>query len=623
MSAADPSEDLLVQRQRLYEYEAEFEAQNAALQEAYEELNRSRDRYRSLFEESPVAFVLVDRETNMLQVNAQAEAILGRGREGLLGRSFMNRVTAVHHVGLRTNLDIALLRGRRTTTIVRLAGEDVETWVRLDCGRLDLGGEPRVLVGVRDITRQHLAEDALRTSEARFRALFEASLDAVALLDGASLTLQEVNPSFVRLTGIGPEDLIGQRIRTLFPEEQRWAVSATLRQALHRGAAGPLAVAVEQADGSLRRVELSATAVRVGGGLFAMVSLRDVHEQWLAVQRRRATERRLWEVQKVEMLGAMAGGIAHDVNNTLASIHGLAQALLADLDGSDSEHARDLRQILDATTRGRDLTHNLLGFTRRDGAQKRTVDLSTLVERTRSLAERGLAAQVRLVDQVPSQPKRVEADPAQLEHVLLNLVRHAAAREPTAAIRIELDLERFASPDDAVGELEPGEYVCVRVVDNGQPMDPDALATAYEPRLDPTGGLDGVGLALNMVRTTIEEFDGEVESPARPTPAPPCPCGCVGSTARSRPPTPAPAEPLPCTACWSSTSSPWSCAPPPACSPPTATACTPPDAEPRASRPFVARTSTPPWSISPCPTWTARPCSASWWPWTPTPCWWA
>ena len=488
--------------QRLYEYEAEFEAQSAALREAYQELTHSRDRYRSLFEESPVAFVVIDVDTRIHEVNSLAEALLEADRERLLRSTLMSRISPVHHVSLRSNLDIALMRGRSTTSVARLAGEDLETWVRIDTGRLELQGERRLLVVLHDITRQYLAEDALRTSEARFRALFECSSDAVALLDGASLTLQEVNPAFVRLTSESPEELVGARLRGLFPEDQRWAVSATLRQALHRGEAGPLSVTLARESGDRRRIELSATAVRVGGGLFAMVTLRDVHEQWLSVQRRRAAERQLWQVQRVEMVGAMASGMAQDVANSLAAVEALAKQ------GLDGDPTEALEKILEAARLGRSLSHQVQGLGRQPAPEER-FDLSVVLRNAVSLARSGSDVAVDTRVEVPDGLWML-GDPGPVGQAVVNVLRNAMqASEDHGEVRLFAATQRLG--ERAIGELPAGCYVRLRIEDDGGGMAEDVLTHAFEPFYSTRPRGKGSGLGLSTARATIEEHGGLID----------------------------------------------------------------------------------------------------------------
>ena len=386
--------------------------------------------------------------------------------------------------------------------------------MRAHAGPLELDGEATIFVAFADVTQQHLAEDALRTSEARFRSLFEASVDGIALLDGPTLTLQEINPAFVRLTGVSPEDLVGSRIRALFPHDHRWAVSATLRQALHQGRGGPLAVSLLRPNDEQRRVELSASAVRVGGALFAMVSVRDVHEQWLSVQRRRVMERQLWQTQKAELLGDLAGGIAHEFNNTLAAIHGLATALRAGLpdDDTTSEQRKDLDAILEASTRGKHLALDLLGFAGRGAAESRVYDLRAVLDRVRSLAS---GFRPRLAVQLVEHERRipVSGDPVQLEHALLALVRSAAPGQASpggrSEARVEVRVADATRPLERTGPMQSGvelTLVAPGESDWSRRLTDSALAFA-----SPGGENFGEGIQYGMIFKTMEDHGGDIE----------------------------------------------------------------------------------------------------------------
>ncbi len=507
--SSEPDQDRrLEDLQRLYEYEAEFEAQSAALREAYDALARSRDRFRQLFEQAPVAFLVLTRDGRVVQVNEQAVALLGRRRERLVGQVLVNQVHPVHHAPLRAHLDLVLQTERATRTTLRLSGEQPR-YIRMDSGPLERDGQTYVLAAVVDVTEQRRAEEAVRESEARFRALFEASVDAFALLDGASLTVRELNPAFVRLTGAEPEDIVDRRVSQLFPEDQRWAVSATLREALHHGHAGPLAVTLARDHGhEPRRVELFATGVRVGGGLFAMVGLRDVHEAWMAIQRRRAMERQLWQVQKVEMIGALSRSAAQDLGNVLAGIRVLAEELARD----GAEPGR-VQGILDAVARGRQLTASVLGFGRREPGVTRSQGLERPVREALDLLRRTLAREARLELEVGPRVW-VHGDPGHLAQAVYNLAANGLqAAGPRGTVRVRIHREPLVS--GAVGDLPAGEYVCIRVQDDGPGMASGQLARAFDPFFTTRAPGEGTGLGLALVRLAAEEHRGHVELDSR------------------------------------------------------------------------------------------------------------
>ena len=189
MSDVEPPKDPDETRHRLIEYEAEFEAQNAELREAYAALSQSRDRYRELFESAPVALMRLESDMRIAQVNGPAEELLGKSRDKLVGRTFTALVSPISHAPLRANLDVVQVQRRQVRVLFKLDVPDRDVWVRAHAGPLELDGEATIFVAFADVTQQHLAEDALRTSEARFRSLFEASVDGIALLDGPTLTL--------------------------------------------------------------------------------------------------------------------------------------------------------------------------------------------------------------------------------------------------------------------------------------------------------------------------------------------------------------------------------------------------------------------------------------------------
>lgn len=512
MTSFPTEEDRLSTLQRLVEYEAEFEAQGVALREAYEALASSRDRFRQLFEEAPVAFLVLDSHATIVQANSRARTLFGdeEGRE-LSGRLLLPRIHATHHTPVLAHLDLVRRRKGVAECVVRVAGSEVRH-LRMESGLLVRDGKTVVLSALLDVTEQRLAQDAMRGSEARFRALFDASVDACVLLDGASLSITSVNPAFVRLSRVDPELALGRRVSALFPEDQRWAVSATLREALHHGRAGPLAVTLQaDEDDEPRRIELYATGVRVSGGLFAMVVLRDVHEQWLAVQRRRALERQLWRVQKVEMIGALASGAAADLGNVLGTVDGVLDVLEG---GDESERKAAMATLRRAARRGTELVRGLQGLPRNEEAPGGAHGLETVVAEALALVRRVKPDGVSVGIDVDA-ACWVRGDLALLAQMLFNLVAnavHAVGFEGHVDVRGFIDV---VGPG-AVEGLAAGEYVRIEVRDDGPGMPPEVLARAFDAFFTTKSAERGTGLGLALVRRTVEDLGGHVEIDSAP-----------------------------------------------------------------------------------------------------------
>lgn len=468
---------------------------------------------RALLALSPVATLIVERDGTIVELNAAAERLLARPDERLVGERLQERLSPLHHASLRTSLGLAV-RGTNPpqACTVRLAGS-AASWLQMDLGPVQVAGRACAVVVCQDVTAQRIAEESLSASEARFRALLDASEDAVALLDGPTLTLRRVNPAFVRMTRLSVEELVGRRVRLLFPDDQRWAVSATLRSALHDGAAGPLTVSLEGRAGVRRRVAMSVRSARVAGGLFCMISLRDQTEQWSSVRRRRALERQLWRVQRAEMLGAMAGSVADGMAEELGRIHRHVGAVLASEQQPEAELT--LRAAMDATHRGEELVGRLQGLAA--GAAPRPAEMwahELVEEAAEGLVRAGAPAPAPRIEDA-DRNLRVAGDRAQVLAALVHLMtvgQHALSPGgqlvvTVAPVRVE--------PDASEG-LPAGDYVRFVIGEVSGRMNLGQLSDAAMAGAGERLGGSGLKLGFATAQVSFGEHGGHVELASRP-----------------------------------------------------------------------------------------------------------
>lgn len=220
-------------------------------------------------------------------------------------------------------------------------------------------------------------------------------------------------------------------------------------------------------------------------------------------------EGQLAQAQKMEAVGKLTGGLAHDLNNTLAVILGNAELLAEDLEGKGIG-SDFTRPIIDASRRGGELISRLLAFARQQPLHPRATDVGQLTEDLRGMLERTLSAGIEIRTGVqPGTPKAL-ADPAQVESALLNLALNARDAMPGGGrLSIEVGLEHLG-PEHAAADPEvvPGDYVCLAVSDDGEGMDPETVARAFEPFFTTKGVGEGSGLGLSMVYGFAKQSGG-------------------------------------------------------------------------------------------------------------------
>jgi PAS domain S-box-containing protein len=369
---------------------------------------------------------------------------------------------------------------------------------------IDLGGESFVLHFAREITERKAAEAALRASEEKFSKAFDTSPDAIninRLADGVYLA---INPGFTRLTGYRPEDVLGRSSRVgdcniWSDDADRERMLAELRE---HGEVQGFEARFQAKDGREIIGRMSAATLMVGDESCVLTTTRDVTQRRQADQERRELEARLHQAQKLESLGSLAGGVAHDMNNVLGAILSLASARREGLEGSDPM-ATALDTIATACERGRGVVRSLLYFARKDLEVARPLDLNDLVRDMVQLLGSTTLKRVSLEMELEEPLALIQGDSGALSHALMNLAVNALDAMPGHGT---LNLR---------SENLPGPKVRLEVRDNGEGMPPEVLAKAIEPFFTTKPLGKGTGLGLAMVFGTVKAHGGDLELRSR------------------------------------------------------------------------------------------------------------
>jgi PAS domain S-box-containing protein len=333
--------------------------------------------------------------------------------------------------------------------------------------------------------------------EERYRAIVESAPDGVWMLDADDRT-SYVNRAMAEMLGVDAGDMVG-RSPTEF---LAGPMHATLESALDRRRSGVTEryeLSFRRPDGTEVITEISATPIFDEDGSYAGSTALVID-----TTERRQLEERLQQAQRLETVGQLAGGIAHDFNNILAVILNYAHFVGEQLP-EDSPLRDDVGQISRAAARASELTRQLLIFSRRDPATPQTIDVNALVEDTERLLKHTLGEHIRLTSSPCRARCFVRADPAQLEHVMLNLAVNARDAMPEGGsieIRTRRDEER--------------DRVVISVADDGPGMEPEVVARAFEPFFTTKPKGAGTGLGLATVYGTIAAAGGEVEIESEP-----------------------------------------------------------------------------------------------------------
>ncbi|MCB0179637.1 MAG: PAS domain S-box protein [Anaerolineae bacterium] len=360
-------------------------------------------------------------------------------------------------------------------------------------------GSLKQKVGVAiDITAHKQAEEAVQASENKYRTLFERTTNAIFVIDQQTSRLVDANNAAVQLSGRPLSDLRQLTLRDISPTGAEAHLTATpIHQSTDFGR-----ITYVRPDGS-QRIALLNTVPLDDETLFSIA--RDItHEVNLEEQFRQA--------QKLEAIGRLAGGIAHDFNNLLVPIIGYAELGLMTLSPNDALYT-NLDHIRKAAERAADLTRQILAFGRRQILELHPLNLNEIIADFQKMAQRLMKENIELHVHLDPALAYIEADKAQIDQILMNLIINAGDAMPTGGkltietTNVMLDeayLARYAI------EQKPGPYVMLAVSDTGQGMDAETRKHIFEPFFTTKERGQGTGLGLATIFGIVKQHQGHI-----------------------------------------------------------------------------------------------------------------
>ena len=472
------------------------------------ELRETGGRNAAILEAALDAVITMDHDGKVVEFNSAAERIFGYRREDAVGRLLADliipeRFRADHSDGLARYLatgDGPVLGKRIEMPAIRADG--TEFLAELSIVRITTDGAPLFTGYLRDLTLQKRSEDAIRASEERFRTLVEMSSDGIFLGDGEGRILY-ATASLLRVMGYSSDELVGRSGFDLVHPDDVEIAKVILQVAVDRpGEHVPFLLRARHKDGSWRHVEgfctnhLHNLAVQA-----VVVNLRDVSERKLAEEKQRRLEAHILHAQKLESLGVLVGGIAHEFNNLLQAVVGNASLALMQLP-DDSPLVPMLRDIETAGERGADLTRQMFAYSGKSQLVVHPLRLDTMIHEMTDLMRTAVAKKVDL--RLDLKPATIVGDAGQVRQVVMNLITNASeALEDEAGVivirtgtrRADASHLHYAfAPDD----LPAGLCGCIEIEDNGCGMSEETLARIFDPFFTTKFAGRGLGLAATL-----------------------------------------------------------------------------------------------------------------------------
>ena len=380
---------------------------------------------------------------------------------------------------------------------------------------LDPNGKPSGCLGIfQDITERKLAEHALQQSEARFRAIFEDSRTAIALLDTA-WRMVDCNSTFERMVGYGRAELRGNVLEAIVAPDD--GDTATLNsQALLNGAHEYFHAEFRyrRKSGELLWGRTTASVIRddAAAPRFFVWMMDDITEQVRSEQIQRKLEAQVRQSQKMEAIGTLAGGIAHDFNNILAAIIGFTEITLEDLP-PDSPARATLAEVLKGGERAKDLVRRILTFSRQRENELTETYLHTIIGEALNLLRASLPATIEFDVDIDPNCAPVLADPTQIHQILMNLCTNAfhSMRAKGGTLNVVLEEVCFdALYASTHPDVRPGRYARLIVRDTGIGIGPDVLERIFDPFFTTKQPGEGTGLGLSTVHGIVKSHRGAI-----------------------------------------------------------------------------------------------------------------
>jgi PAS domain S-box-containing protein len=476
-------------------------------------LQESEERYRSLVDISPDPILMFDPQGGLIAVNRQAAIAYGvESPEQLLaevGSAFdlldeANRQKALSNVrSILTEQHV----GSIEYTVARKDGTPLQVEINSSAVRRPDGTPWAIISVVRDITERKAAQERLRI----LGAAVENAGEAIIVTDSSAAIIY-VNPTFEETTGYSLKESLGTNPNILSSGTHDGDFYRDMWETIRNGGVWRGRFTNKKKDGTLYQETATISPIKDEEGNirnFVMVA-RDVTSEIML-------QKQLFHAQKMEAIGTLAGGIAHDVNNLLQAVLGYADLLLMKKGPGDPDRKK-LEVIQHAARDGADLVSRILTLGRRKESKARPIDLNDEIRKSERLLRRTMPRMIRIDLLLADDLKIIDGDPAQVEQILLNLGVNAQHAMPDGG-RLVIETSNVSLSDEYLRThlgAKKGKYVLLTVSDTGSGMCTEVLDRIFEPFFTTKANGLGTGLGLAMVHGIVAQHDGYIRCYSEP-----------------------------------------------------------------------------------------------------------
>jgi PAS domain S-box-containing protein len=475
-------------------------------EKAQSALQASEEKYRRIVNSQSDLTIKLDARGRMLFANPRFYEIFDFSEEDIKGRRFLDLVHQKDREKVRLalqGLQAAPHSGCHEERLLTPMGWRWFSWSNK--ALVDKAGQVTEIIAVgRDITERRETELELKESVEKFRAIFEQAADGVVLLNKQTLDVAEFNTAAHHTLGYSKEGFARLNLKDLVVPEPPDTSPAVIERVVN-SSQHPIEVMLRSQSGQVRHFLITQRPLAINGIEYLLGIWHDITE-------RKALEAHLIQSQKMEAIGSLAGGVAHDFNNILSIIIGNAE--LALLDTSESHPAQNrLREIHVAGERAKAVVRQLLRFSRQEPENRTLVLLAPLIGEIMQLLRATLPTTIDIRSHVLATDVTLVANATQIHQVLMNLCTNAAQAMTGKGGVIGITLSSIAL-DGATAHhygIKAGAYAQIRVEDTGCGIAPDIIERIFDPYFTTKKATQGTGIGLSIVHGIVARHNGAID----------------------------------------------------------------------------------------------------------------
>jgi PAS domain S-box-containing protein len=488
------------------------------LREKEKALRASEENYRTIFDNTGTAMLLIEEDMTISMANEEFIRNCGYSQSEVIGRmkwtqlvpsTEIARMSKQHRLR-RNHIEEALpsyeFCYKSKTGILRYALLNIQL----------IPGTKKSVASLVDITARRQAEKSLKNSEEKFRTLADATSLAIMMHQGDKWIY--ANRAATEISGYSEEELYSMPFwGFVHPEDQGLIKQTGRKRQVGEIVPGAYEFRIITKSGEQKWVSLTGKRISYEDHPTALISVTDITERITSEKEKDKLESQLQQAQKMESIGRLAGGVAHDFNNMLSVIIGHTEIALMDMDKTNPVHS-NIIEIRKAADRSADLTKQLLAFARKQTISPRILDLNDTMTGMLNMIRRLIGEDIQLKWQPGADLWPVSMDPSQIDQIIANLCVNA--RDAISGVgKMTIETENITIDEDYsashAGFIQ-GEYARIAVSDNGCGMKKNTLDHIFEPFFTTKGVNEGTGLGMAMVYGIVKQNNGFINAYSEP-----------------------------------------------------------------------------------------------------------